>query len=204
MLNEFYFTGDTRSHLEKAEKSSPVELYQSAKTVASALESRDREARLRFYFREISKLYLSLIGALSLRMCAKVDMGLLEGADNKKGEIINRINNLTRDSYLNERIQDALKGAVKLIKENNETGAQPVLLMILNSLSFEIKHFTGCQSYGQKVVIWFDEKDLFWKIRQGQLINYELVGESGEISMRVSVPKNIDFLMMLSGPPTTR
>ena len=28
---------------------------------------------------------------------------------------------------------------MKLIEENNETGAQPVLLMILNSLSMEIK-----------------------------------------------------------------
>ena len=64
-MSELKFTGDTCSHSGKAENSSPVELYQSAKTTASALESRDREARLRFYFREISKLYLSLIkGAL--------------------------------------------------------------------------------------------------------------------------------------------
>ena len=159
--------------------------------VASALENEDRQARLRNYFREISKLYLGLIGELSLRMCSKIDKGLLEGADNKKGEIINRVNDLIQDNCLNQRVKDALKSALKQIEENKETAAQAVLLMILNILSFEIKISVNHQSQGHKV-IWFDQRDLFWKLRQGQLINYELSGR-GNVPMRASIPKKYKF-----------
>ena len=156
---------------------------------SSPAVSRKQEAYARYYFREISKLYLRAMELVSHRK-SQAGKG---STDKRTGELGQALVILAGEENLSVWVKKELATAADLVLKGNEPAACAALLAAIRLLCWELTALTKRPGYYPRFRMSFNPFYEVYKVCQGQLVNYNIDTEK-KIMMRIPMEKRYALL----------
>ena len=144
--------------------------------VSGSVMLQRREALLRFYLLETSRLYLEVMGLRSIRLKSGDNPKQRQEADRDAERIVGELIGLAREDQAFDWIREEWKTAAGLVASRNEPGALAALFKVIKTLFIDLALFLKRKGYYQKVRVRYDFIHRKYNVPQGQWVNFELAG----------------------------